>query len=73
MDIVENLNNSKIHQVNLEKKDFLPHPRENSSFIYDQVEQRLIMFGGWSDNFNNDLAQLNVIAITGPDYAIYDI
>ena len=73
MDINEDLNKSNILTLNLENEKFVPLSRENSTFIYDSVEQRLILFGGWSNLFHKDLCQLNVSAITGPEYAIYDI
>jgi dynein heavy chain len=50
-----------------------PLPRENSSMIYDRAEQRIIIFGGWSGNYLNDIWELNISSVTGPEYAIYSI
>jgi dynein heavy chain len=73
LDLPENLEETKIRKLRLEDEATLPKQRENSSIIYDQSEQRILIFGGWSNNMRNDLFQLNISAITGPEYAIYDI
>ena len=31
------------------------------------------MFGGWANNWLNDMVALNVSSITGPPYAIYSM
>ena len=56
-----------------QKDDQKPLPRENSVMIYDKIDQRLIIFGGWSGNYLNDIWELNISSITGPDYSISDI
>jgi len=41
--------------------------------IYDHKDSRLIIFGGWSNDWFGDLWSLNVSQIVGPPYAITDI
>lgn len=41
--------------------------------LYDNNDSRLVMFGGWSNNWLGDMVSLNVSSITGPPYAIYSI
>ena len=48
-------------------------PRENSSIVYDEANGRVLIFGGWSGKYMNDMFEINVNAITGPPYAIYGI
>jgi dynein heavy chain len=50
-----------------------PPPRENSTMVYDESNNRLLIFGGWSNKYMNDVHELNISSITGPQYAIYDI
>ena len=75
VDLIEDLNTAKLRAVDLEADEGLacPSGRENASMIYDSKEKRLLVFGGWSNTFNNDIFQLNIGKITGPDYAIYAI
>lgn len=73
MDLNKKLDEGKVCKVKLENNENLPKAREYSQIIYDKKDQRLLIFGGWSNDFRNDMFQLNVGAITGPDYAIYDI
>jgi dynein heavy chain len=37
---------------------------------YDERDRRLLVFGGWSNGWFNDLYALNVGKIVGPAYAI---
>lgn len=50
-----------------------PRPREYSAMIYDHKDSRLIVFGGWENEWLNDLWSLNVSTIVGPPYAITEI
>lgn len=65
-------------QVSLEpeeesKKVTVPKPRENASIFYDTNESRVLIFGGWANNWMDDMWSLNVSTITGPPYAIFSI
>ena len=64
--------------VNLEpedesKKIVRPKARESPAIFYDLNESRLIVFGGWSNNWLDDMYSLNVSTVTGPPYAIFSI
>lgn len=48
-------------------------PREYAAMAYDSKESRILVFGGWSNGWFNDLHALNVSKIVGPSYAITDI
>lgn len=41
--------------------------------VYDPNDSRLIIYGGWANNWLNDMWVLNVSSITGPPYAIFEI
>lgn len=41
--------------------------------FFDPNDSRLIIFGGWANNWLGDVVALNVSSITGPSYAIYSI
>lgn len=41
--------------------------------IFDPNDSRLVVFGGWSNQWLSDIWALSVSLITGPPYAIYDI
>lgn len=55
------------------QKPLQPLPREYSSMAYDNKQSRLLIFGGWSNGWQNDLFALNVSKIVGPSYAITSI
>jgi dynein heavy chain len=50
-----------------------PCPRSDTCLAYDAKGSRLIVFGGWSDHWHNDLYTLDVGNIVGPPYAITDM
>jgi len=56
-----------------DKNILQPHNREASQMIYDHKDSRLIIFGGWSNDWFGDLWSLNVSQIVGPPYAITEI
>jgi len=41
--------------------------------FYDQNVSNVIVFGGWKNDWLNDMWSLNVSTITGPPYAIFDM
>lgn len=41
--------------------------------FYDSNESRVIIFGGWANNWLSDMWALNVSSVTGPPYAIFSI
>lgn len=57
----------------LNKFESMPLEREKTAMVYDRAQQRLIMFGGWANTYLNDLYELNISSVTGPEYAIYGI
>lgn len=56
-----------------EKEDVGPCPRESPATFYNVEDQRFYVFGGWSDEWLNDMWCLPVGNITGPPYAIEKI
>jgi dynein heavy chain len=75
LELSKDLKGKKFHTVDINEQmeDTKPLPRENSVLIYDKIDQKLLIFGGWSGNYLNDLWELNVSKITGPDYSINSI
>jgi dynein heavy chain len=41
--------------------------------FFDSNDSKLVIFGGWANNWLGDMTVLNVSSITGPPYAIYSI
>jgi dynein heavy chain, axonemal len=56
-----------------ETAGYYPPEREYSSMIYDTKNYRLVIFGGWANEWLNDVHALNVSSIVGPPYAITEI
>ena len=54
-------------------KPLMPTPREYAAMAYDSKDSKLLLFGGWSNGWLNDLYSLNVSKITGPPYAVTEI
>lgn len=50
-----------------------PRPRESAAVVYEPNESRVIVFGGWANNWLGDMWSLNVSSITGPPYAIFSV
>lgn len=73
IDIRESLKQSKWSIVATDKPELNPLPRENTAMVYDEDDNRLIVFGGWSKKYMGDVHQLSISKITGPSYAIYSI
>ena len=59
--------------VALDAEDNKPKARESSAMFYDSNESRLIVFGGWNNNWLGDICSIPIGIITGPPYAIFDI
>lgn len=50
-----------------------PPPRSDCCMVYDPKGSRLLVFGGWADEWLNDVYSLDVGNIVGPPYAITDM
>ena len=50
-----------------------PSPRCDTCLAYDPKGSRLLVFGGWADEWLGDLYTLDVGNIVGPPYAITDL
>lgn len=61
------------HDNDDENGPLLPKEREYSAMTYDAKSSRLVIFGGWSNEWLNDIYALNVSHIVGPPYAIAEI
>lgn len=70
LNINQDLKNIKWQNVELSSKAYLPKIRESAQMIYDQVNQRLMVHGGWNNDILNDFDQINISIITGPEYTI---
>lgn len=55
------------------KTAVFPKPREYSSMSYDAKNSRLIIFGGWANEWLNDVYILNISSVVGPPYSISEI
>lgn len=75
MELTKDLKGKKFQTVDItdQMEGDKPLARENSCLIYDKLDQKLLIFGGWSGNYLNDLWELNISKITGPDYSISGI
>ncbi|GMH98843.1 hypothetical protein TrLO_g14194 [Triparma laevis f. longispina] len=51
----------------------LPPPRADTTLAYDSKGSKLIVFGGWANEWFNDIYLLDVGSVVGPPYAIMDI
>ena len=47
-----------------------PKPREDSAWGFDKKSAKLIMFGGWANDWLGDVHTLDVSGIVGPPYAV---
>jgi dynein heavy chain, axonemal len=56
-----------------ENEEVKPLARESPGCFYNADEQRFYVFGGWANEWLNDLWMLPVGSITGPPYAIESI
>jgi len=61
------------HPLSMGPEDLRPTPREHSAICYDPEESRLLVFGGWSNKWLDDVWQINVSSIVGPPYAILKV
>ena len=51
----------------------LPAARSDTTLTYDSKGSKLIIFGGWANEWYNDVYMLDVGSVVGPPYAIMDI
>lgn len=47
-----------------------PAPRADAALVYDPSSSRLILHGGWANNWLGDIWTLNVGSVIGPPYAV---
>jgi hypothetical protein len=50
-------------------KAIKPNPRDSCGLVFNEDE--IIIFGGWNNNWYDDMWSLNTSKVTGPKYAIY--
>jgi len=46
-----------------------PNPRDSCGLVFNEDE--IVIFGGWNNNWYDDMWSLNTSKVTGPKYAIY--
>ena len=51
----------------------LPHKRSGAQLAYNGKESKLVIFGGWQNQWFSDIHVLDVSRVVGPPYAIMDI
>jgi dynein heavy chain len=56
-----------------ENEEIVPSARESPATFYSLDDQRIYVFGGWANDWLNDMWMLPVGNITGPPYAITSI
>jgi dynein heavy chain len=49
---------------------FAPGGRDQTAMFFDEGSNRLVVFGGWSNRWLDDMWAINISSITGPPYAI---
>eukprot|EP00282_Hemiselmis_andersenii_P033114 CAMPEP_0169473832 /NCGR_PEP_ID=MMETSP1042-20121227/25923_1 /TAXON_ID=464988 /ORGANISM="Hemiselmis andersenii, Strain CCMP1180" /LENGTH=751 /DNA_ID=CAMNT_0009587801 /DNA_START=155 /DNA_END=2407 /DNA_ORIENTATION=- len=47
-----------------------PPPREDTAWAFDPKAAKLVLFGGWANDWLDDLHMLDVSGIVGPPYAV---
>lgn len=50
-----------------------PAPREDAAWAFDGKTSKLIMFGGWANDWLDDCHMLDVSGIVGPPYAVQSL
>ena len=50
-----------------------PHKRSGAQLAYNGKESKLVVFGGWQNQWFSDIHVLDVSRVVGPPYAIMDI
>lgn len=64
------LDSQIIEEVKLEDSHLLPLPREDATMTYHKQSKSLIVFGGWNNEWFNELYGLCVSSIVGPSYSV---
>jgi dynein heavy chain len=60
-------------EIKPENSSIIPNAREYAACSYDNINSRLLIFGGWNNGWLNDFHALAVNKIVGPSYAITEI
>ena len=53
--------------------DDRPKPRGDTVLAYDSKSSKLVLFGGWANEWLGDVFTLDVAHVVGPPYAIMDL
>ena len=59
--------------VHLEALGEKPTPRASSSMFFSLRLKRLVLFGGWSNTWHDDVYTCEVSEVVGPPYNIFDV
>jgi len=70
---IPDIKNMTWHQIKLADENNRPKARENAAMFFDPRFSRLVIFGGWANNWLGDCYSLKVNMITGPPYTLYRI
>ena len=66
----EDLKPVKLNDVEPGETQLMPEPREDAAMIYYQNSKNLFLFGGWNNQWFNDVYSICVSAIVGPSYSV---
>lgn len=64
------LDHQILEEVKLEDSNTIPEPREDSTMVYYRPTKNLIVFGGWNNEWYNEIYGLCVSSIVGPSYSV---
>lgn len=68
---VFDLDSKKVDEVKLDDSNTIkPLPREDASMVYHKNTNSLIIFGGWNNEWYDDVYSLCVSTIVGPSYTV---
>ena len=67
------IQNKKWATIPLADPQNRPKARESGTMFYDSSDSKLILFGGWNNDWLGDISTIPVGMITGPPYAIFDL
>lgn len=59
-----------VESVKLDNLKEVPFAREDASMFYNKSMKSLVVYGGWSNEWYNEIYSINVTKIVGPTYTV---